>query len=135
MKKLFTDQNYLMAKVLDFRLERQNVVMSNLANMMTPGYRARRLEFEKELQAALQQGGAAMVKTNDKHMPVPFAPDEAQAGLGREFRPNLVQGQDSVDLDKEMAILAKNTMLYNAIASVLRKDFEGMQKVISEGGR
>jgi flagellar basal-body rod protein FlgB len=135
MKHLFSDQMELTSRVMDLRLERQNVVMANLANMQTPGYKARRLEFEQELQAALRQGAGKLTRTNDKHLPVAFDPQSFDPKLLREFKPQVVQGHDSVDLDKEMALLAKNTLLYNALATVMHKGFEGMGKVITEGGR
>jgi flagellar basal-body rod protein FlgB len=135
MKHLFSDQMELTAQVLDLRLQRQNVVMANLANMQTPGYKARRLEFEQELQDAVRQGAGKLARTNSGHLPVAFDPNNFEPKLLREFRPQVVQGQDSVDLDKEMALLAKNTLLYNALTTVMHKSFEGMSKVITEGSR
>jgi flagellar basal-body rod protein FlgB len=135
MKHLFSDQMELTAQVLDLRLQRQNVVMANLANMQTPGYKARRLEFEQELQAAVRQGAGKLSRTNAGHLPVAFDPDNFEPKLLREFKPQVVQGQDSVDLDKEMALLAKNTLLYNALATVMHKSFDGMSKIITEGSR
>ena len=53
MKSLFDGDIGLVSRVLDMQLQRQNVVSSNLANLKTPGYRARSVSFEDELQAAL----------------------------------------------------------------------------------
>jgi flagellar basal-body rod protein FlgB len=135
MKHLFPEHMELTARVMDLRLKRQNVVMANLANLQTPGYKARRLEFEQELQAALRQGSARLTRTSAQHMPVGFEPGSFDPSLLREVSPRVVQGHDSVDLDKEMALLAKNTLLYNALATVMQKGFDGMSKVITEGGR
>jgi len=136
MKSLFEDHIQLTAKVLDLRLMRQNVVVSNLANIKTPGYRARRLEFEEKLQAALDlEENNKITRTNEKHLPVRFDPQNFGPDFFKDFEPRVVQGEDRVDLDKEMAIMAKNTMLYNALTQVLRKNFEGLKLVISEGGK
>ena len=135
MKHLFSDHIEITARVMDLRLQRQNVVMANLANLQTPGYKARRLEFEQELQATLRQGAGKLARTDPRHLPVAFDPKSFDPKLLREFRPNVVQGQDSVDLDKEMALLAKNTLLYNALATAMHKNFDGMSKVITEGGK
>ncbi len=48
MKSLFESHVNLLGKVMDMQLQRQNVVMSNVANLKTPGYKARNLEFEDE---------------------------------------------------------------------------------------
>ncbi|MBT8764279.1 flagellar basal body rod protein FlgB [Desulfohalobiaceae bacterium Ax17] len=136
MKSLFDDNIQLTAKVLDLRLMRQNIVVSNLANIKTPGYRARRLEFEEKLQAALDlEKNNKITRTNEKHLPVRFNPQKFGPDFFKDFEPRVVQGEDRVDLDKEMAIMAKNTMLYNALTQVLRKNFEGLKLVISEGGK
>jgi flagellar basal-body rod protein FlgB len=47
----------------------------------------------------------------------------------------IVQGKDSVDLDKEMSVMAKNTLLYNAMATVLKNNFEGLQTTIQEASK
>ncbi|MGE4291801.1 MAG: flagellar basal body rod protein FlgB [Desulfovibrio sp.] len=136
MKALFASHIDLTAKVLDLRLERQNLVAGNLANVDTPGYRARSIEFENELQSALaldQRG--KVTRTNAKHMPTVFSVDGFEGKGIMEFEPRQVFGEDRVDLDKEMAVMGKNAMLYNALTEVITKNFAGIQRVIQEGGK
>jgi len=136
MKSLFRPHIHLQAKVLDMRLERQNVIAGNLANIKTPGYKARRLEFEEDLQAALGlDARGRLARTNPKHLPARFDPNSFSADFIKSLRPRVVQGEDAVDLDKEMTLMAKNTMLYNVIVTTLRRNFEGLRTVITEGGR
>lgn len=134
MKGLFETHLDLTAKVLDLRLERQNLVAGNIANVDTPGYRARRIEFEDQLQSALaldQRG--KVTRTNAKHMPSAFAVDGFEGKEIKDFEPRQVFGEDRVDMDKEMAVMGKNAMLYNALTEVITKNFSGMQRVIQEG--
>ncbi|WP_022662483.1 flagellar basal body rod protein FlgB [Paucidesulfovibrio longus] len=136
MKGLFETHIDLTAKVLDLRLERQNLVAGNLANVDTPGYRARRIEFENELQSALaldQRG--KVTRTNSKHMPSAFTVDGFEGKGIKEFEPRQIFGEDRVDLDKEMAVMGKNAMLYNALTEVITKNFSGLQRVIQEGAK
>ncbi|WP_457570946.1 flagellar basal body rod protein FlgB [Desulfovulcanus sp.] len=134
MKSLFEDHIQLSAKVLDLRLMRQNIVASNLANINTPGYKARRLEFEEKLQSALGiQKNSSLTRTDKRHLPLQFDPQKFGPDFLKEFDGRVVQGEDRVDLDKEMAIMAKNTMLYNALSQVIHKDFERLKLIISEG--
>jgi flagellar basal-body rod protein FlgB len=136
MKGLFEGHIQLTAKVLDLRLERQNLVMGNISNVDTPDYKARRLEFEDKLQSALNQDARGkMTRTQSNHMPVVFNSEGFQGDGIREFQPRHVYGEDSVDMDKEMTIMNKNGMMYNALASVIKKNFEGLQKIIQEGGK
>ncbi len=136
MKGIFGSHINLTAKVMDLRLERQNIVMGNIVNVNTPEYKAQRLEFEDRLQSALNQDARGkMTRTQKDHMPVVFTPDGFEGQNVQSFEARHVYGEDSVDLDKEMAAMTKNGMMYNALASVIKKNFEGLQKVIMEGGK
>ena len=121
---------------MDFQIQRQNIVSGNLANINTPGYKARTLEFEKDLQAALgiSQNGPVS-RTHPKHLPAKFSPDATEASVVRELNPRVVQGTDNVDLDRETATMAKNTLMYNTLATVMQKNFSGMKQLIQEGGK
>lgn len=135
MKTLFPRHLEVSTTVMDLQLERQNLVSSNIANLNTPGYQPRRLEFEKELQAALQLDDAHLVaRTHHKHLPGSFRPGE-QGKVLRELRPRIVPGTDGVNLDTEMALMTKNSLAYSTLATVMQKEYAGIQKMIQEGGK
>ena len=136
MKTMYPDNIALLGKVMDLRLDRQNVVMTNLANQDVPAFKARRLEFEKELQSALgldERG--KMTLTSGNHLPSVFNAPGFQGNLEMGWKPRVVAGLDSVDMDKEMSIMAKNTLMYNALTDITKKSFEGLQRVITDGGK
>jgi flagellar basal-body rod protein FlgB len=136
MKGLFERQIDVVEKVLDLRLERQNVVTSNIANVNTPKYKSRRVEFEEDLQAALNQDAKGrMVRTDPRHLPFEFDVNGFNGKSLTEYKPRMVHGEDTVDLDKEMASLAKNSMMYNALSDIEAKNFTNLQTVIQEGGK
>ena len=136
MKSLYSDHLELTAKVMDFQLQRQNIVSANLANINTPGYKARRLEFEKDLQAALGlSDSGAMARTHPDHFPAPFSPDQSASSVTKSLTPRVVQGVDNVDLDTEMAAMAKNNLMYSTLTTNMQKNFAGMKQVIQDGGK
>ena len=137
MKSLFGSHIQLTSQVLDYRLLRQNVVMSNLANIKTPDYKARRLEFEQDLQSALGlDAKGKMTRTTGKHMPVVFDPHSFSPDLEKPIiKPRVIHGEDNVDMDKEMSHMAKNTLMYNALTTVLSRNFQGLTSTIQEGSR
>lgn len=136
MRGLIESHINLTAKVMDMRLERQNIVMGNIVNVNTPEYKAQSLEFEGRLQSALNQDARGkMTRTQKDHLPAVFNPNGFQGRGIEEFTPRHVYGEDSVDLDKEMAVMSKNGMMYNALASVIKKNFQGIQKAIAAGGK
>lgn len=136
MKELFEQNIHLVGKVMDLRLQRQNVVMANVANVNTPKYKARKLAFEEDLQSALQlDAKGRMTRTSKMHMPAEFDVNGVQGKGIADFKPRTVYGEDVVDLDKEMTAMAKNSMMYNALTDIIAKNFTGLQTVIQEGGK
>ena len=134
MKGLFEHHLALTSKVLDMRLMRQNVVMSNLANIDTPNFKARRLNFEEDLQRALNMDARGKLsKTDTHHVPSVFDSENFGPNMESEMPYRIIHGEDNVDMDKEMAAMAKNTMMYNALTTVLKHNFQGLQTAISEG--
>ena len=47
----------------------------------------------------------------------------------------MVHGEDRVNLDKEMTKMAKATLQYNALTTVVSKGFEGIKTIIQEGSK
>ncbi|MCR4666026.1 MAG: flagellar basal body rod protein FlgB [Desulfovibrio sp.] len=134
MKGLFSSQIGLVGRVLDMQLQRQNVITGNLANIETPNYKPRELAFEQELQAAMgfdQRGRMSL--TQQGHMPVSFNPDTFGPEWEKQFKPRQIHGEDRVNLDKEMAKLAKCNLHYNALTQIMTKQFEGINTIIMDG--
>lgn len=133
MKSMFEPNLDLCAKVLDLRLIRQNLVIGNLTNVNTPGYRARHLDFEEKLQHALgEDAQGTMARTEPGHMPTAFRTASFNGDMEKEFKPRVEYGQDSVDMDKEMAIMQKNAMAYDTLTTLVRGDFQTLSRVISD---
>ena len=136
MKSLFEGHVHLVGKVMDMQLQRQNIVMSNVSNAKTPGYQPLKLEFEEELQAALSSGSrGALARTHEKHFPSAFDANGVASSLDRDLKPRIVHGEDRVNLDKEMALMAKTSLHYNALVTVMQKNFEGLKNIIVEGAK
>ena len=55
-----------LATAINFRKLRQQMISSNIANSETPGYKAKRVDFEKALQQALDVDGTNSINTNDE---------------------------------------------------------------------
>lgn len=133
MKSMFNAQVDLISKVMDMQLQRQNVIASNLANMETPNYKPRELEFEDELQKALGLDmRGTMATTRAGHMPAMFSAETFTPEWFKQFKPRQIHGEDRVNLDKEMAKHAKNQLHYTALAQVMQKNFEGLSTLIQD---
>ncbi|MHC5067484.1 MAG: flagellar basal body rod protein FlgB [Planctomycetota bacterium] len=110
-----------LAKLLDVAALRSRVHASNIANQNTPGYRARAVAFEDAFQDAWQRDGAA----------------GARAVEAEVFEPRTTRvdndGND-VSVDKEVAEMAQNAMLYNAYVAMYRGKSAILTQAIREGG-
>ncbi len=136
MKSLIEPHVNLVGKVMNMQLQRQNVVMSNVANVKTPGYKPRILEFEDDLQSALNLDSKGKIsRTHEKHIPGGFDSNTFNATWDKELKPRIVHGEDRVNLDKEMTTMDKTSMQYNALTTVMKSSFDGIKQIISEGGK
>jgi flagellar basal-body rod protein FlgB len=128
-KNMFMDNtSRLLAKVLDFRAARQNVIAGNLANAETPGYVMKELDFEKELQKVID---------NKITNPVKSEPDQVNASeaiMEDSFDPNQMIKEygkpNELNVDKEMAKMSQNNLLYEVSTRLLSKKFENLKAVI-----
>ncbi len=119
---------------MNLRLVNQNVISSNIANADTPGYHAKKVEFEGALRQALgADDGLRMEGDNPEHIIVhstdPVAPEIADDMNGVES----LDG-NTVNRSEEMAKMAENQLLYDAAAEMLKKKLGMLKYSISEGG-
>jgi len=127
----------LLQKVLDLRASNEKVIASNIANSETPGYAPSRLAFEDELRQAVGNNKESVVlkTTNNRHIAI--GGQNIEGVQGRIFKEEDTTGigdQNGVDLDHEMLALAKNELLYETAAQLLKKKLT-LRKYIIQGGQ
>jgi flagellar basal-body rod protein FlgB len=125
----------LLQKTLDLRLQNQQTIASNIANVDTPGYSPVRLEFEEKLRQAVKAGGKAQEPTHPAHFPL-------TGGTVSSIQPEVVQvrnksnlgDRNGVSIDREMVSLSENQILYEATIQLLNKKL-GFLKYVAEESR
>lgn len=132
---LFDKTTNALATSLAMRQLRHNVTSANVANAETPGYQAKKMDFEGALQRALDTDGMNSLSTSDsKHMPI--------GGLSiTKTRPDIYEDPEgvvnndgnSVDLEKEMSALSENAVLYKAALQLINKKMAALKYAASEG--
>lgn len=106
----------VLRRLMDASALRHQVISQNVANVNTPGYRRLAVEFEDELAKVLGSPGGS--------------PDAVIPKVVVEDRAERVDG-NTVDLDREMGDLNKNTLLFQAAAQVAASRFAAMRSAIS----
>ncbi|MFH2123581.1 MAG: flagellar basal body rod protein FlgB [Pseudomonadota bacterium] len=130
---LFDSNINLLKKTLDLRSANQRLIASNIANADTPGYTPSRLEFEQELQQAIQGKGSAQI-THPDHIPIGASDLSSVTGtIVKDPDTTGIGDQNGVSIDREMMDLSENELIYETAAQLLKKKLTQLSYVIQGG--
>ena len=125
--RLFDQTIDRLARGLEFTSRRHDVLTKNVANIETPNYRARDVSFDDFLNAMQPAAADAGLPPATRTL-VPGEPEPhvvyASDGAARE------DGND-VNLDRQMARLAENTLFNHTLVNLLTSRFNQMKQAIS----
>lgn len=109
-----TDQ---LSRYMDLLSARQKLVASNLANIDTPGYKAKDVDFQFEL------------------MNIASASADVRQGVHVVDTPGLVVKSDgnNVSLDRETRLLAENALRFSVASSLMKSQLKMVESAIKEG--
>ncbi len=105
-------------KLLDAAALRQKVIANNLANVNTPGYCRRVVRFDDHLARALASGDLEQLR-------------QWRPAVAKSDDPALRPDGNNVSLERELADLMKNTLLYNACTRLLSARIEAYRAAIT----
>jgi flagellar basal-body rod protein FlgB len=134
-KSLIIDNSMqVLKKALDLRERNHQLIVSNIANAETPGYQAKQLEFEKQLNQAANTSQLNTRTENPKHFSVNGSMEKV-SGKVRTLSGSGTGGHgNTVNVDQQMITLAENQIAYEATINVLNKKL-GMLKYVAQDGR
>lgn len=137
MSGLFDKTTKALGASINFRQLRQDVISSNIANAETPGYKAKKLDFEAALARAIDMHGIAESMTDSSdHMAIgEGAFSRIRADVYDNPDINVTNDGNTVDMEREMAELAENTILYKAALQLINKKLASLRYAATEGGR
>jgi flagellar basal-body rod protein FlgB len=128
MIRLFDKAIDRLTSGLEYTSRRHEVLAKNVANIETPGYRATDVTFDDYLKPARTGVIDLSLSSNSRPPPAPGDPSmrlvHAADGLARE------DGND-VNLDRQMARLAENTLFNHTLVQVLASRFATVKQAIS----
>ncbi len=110
-----TKTSGLLERYLDLAAFRQGLVAGNIANIDTPGYRTRDINFSAELQRAVTT--SAMAEPSVKQVD------------GLIERPD----GNNVSIDRESMLLAQTQLQFRVGVQLLRTEFKRVMAAINEG--
>ncbi len=126
-----------LAASINFRLLRNNITSANIANAETPNYKAKKVDFEQALSRALDIDGLGKASiSHSDHFPMGASGvSGTRVDVYDNPEGNLTNDKNTVDLEKEMAKLAENTILYKAALQLINKKLGALKYAATNGGR
>jgi flagellar basal-body rod protein FlgB len=125
----------LLNKGLDGAFARQKALANNVANASTPNYKRQDVDFISILKR--QQGEKSslpMKTTQHTHL----SGSNFKEGLFSSFvlqnNTSYRNDKNNVDIEVEMAEVAKNALYYNTLTRQMDEEFSILRNVINKGG-
>lgn len=141
----------IMQLALDGLMQRQKAISANIANAETPGYQRKEVSFESQLNNIMKaediQEQTKIANSTMSYVMTSFDQlDDGDSYLKsayNNFSPEIkidnseVASSDgnNVNLESEMAELAKNGTKYTVISNLEGKKFSGMSELIKGAGQ
>lgn len=120
LDNLFGPQVDKFQRSLALTTQRHAALTANMANIDTPGYKRRDVDFNLHLDDA-------MSRANEK-----FAQLTGDSA-GQADESNLRLDGNSVDLEREVMALSETELRYQALTDMTASYFAGLKNVIREG--
>jgi flagellar basal-body rod protein FlgB len=124
MERIFGKTINTLADFADVRAQKHQVILSNIANIDTPGFRSSELTFSQTLKTA-NRLQVSLARTDPAHLP---GKDGSRTSVHREIKAT----DEKVNLDVEMSRLAENHLLFNTTMEILSRKFKGLQSTLNQ---
>lgn len=126
---LFDSLHQGLSKVIDLRLQKHEVVASNLANIDTPNFQGVSMDFDDALRGAVgtagRRGGGLGSIAGDSSVEGDLIEQDPLSWAG---------DHSSVYLERENAALLSNTLQLNAVSDGMSRRLAMLRFAASDGG-
>jgi flagellar basal-body rod protein FlgB len=118
---------------LNFREMRQELISSNVANANTPGFKAKKMDFEEALARALDVDGQMQMNVSDgRHHNVGNGGfNNLEPEIYDDPNGVVSENGNTVDVEAEMAKMAENKLMYDALVQLINKKMGIMKYAIN----
>jgi flagellar basal-body rod protein FlgB len=120
----------LLENFINYCSLKNKIISKNIANVGTQNYKREDVEFK----SFLVELNSSVKITNEKHIktgPV----ENPYYEISKDKEKEMLSGINNVDIDKEMAELAENTLLFKFSSRKIGDYYKGLQSVIKGESR
>lgn len=141
-KLLSSEMMGLVQRSLDAAALSHKAISNNLANVDTPGFKRSEVVFSEKLKQAFAARASrpqhlAASRTDAAHFAFEEAPSvsEIEPEVVVDVNTSLRNDGNNVDIDREVSLLAQNTVWYSTLAQISQREFSNLRSAITEGKR
>lgn len=117
-------------KAADASYYRNEILSNNVANVDTPGYKRKDLEFEDHLSRALERAGDAKSTLSQKVHNVDLS-DARMVVYTDDGDLDYRLDDNNVDIAREEVELASNQLVYNGLVDSMTHEFSRIKSVLT----
>lgn len=123
----------ILERGLDLSMARQKLLVENVANVETPGYRRKDLDFESVLQKEYREVNKEDVKLRRTDVVHLEGTEKKESVLiGQEENVTVRQDGGGVDAEKEMTTVLENALYYQALTRMVSGKLDNLRIAIRE---
>lgn len=112
-----------------------NVIAGNVANVDTPGYRAKEMKFKEAFTAVLTKSRMNMAQKDERHLAGSAMQSSPYSFVSDQINNAMRNDGNNVNIDKEMVALSQNGLQFEVVSQMLSNKFNLLKYAISEGRR
>lgn len=119
---------------IDGASRRQNLISNNIANADTPGYKRQDIDFKSALRKVVEPGhNLSLSRTRNNHL---AGKENHHSGHNyfKERNTSFRVDGGNVDIEREMAEMAKNNIYFDTLAQQLDAGFNRIHSVLDRSG-
>lgn len=113
----------LLEKELDLFTVRNKAIANNIANIATPGYKTVEVSFQNELSNAIAESNNDVALSKNV--------EQVEPAIEIDRRGSLSSGANNVNIDQQMADLAKNQLQFKLAARLMSDTLNLIDKSIN----
>jgi len=122
----------MLSKELDTKTLRNELIASNIANVDTPGYKSKDIDFNAILTEKFTD--VEMKRTDPRHIPVGGEFSSSGVKIVTNPNPGRADG-NNVNIESEMLKLTENNIQYNVAVHLASKKLNEIKDAIKEAAR
>lgn len=117
----------VMEKSLDAMWMRQEAIAQNIANLDTPGYKKKYVDFESALVTEMEGASTTQELYNNLNTVQPVVMTDSSTSIREDG--------NNVDLDEESLAMVDNQIQYTYMVRMFSDDVSRLRYAITEGSR